>query len=710
MSPAFLPRSRAFRRALAAAVAAAMLAGLLVALRLRSDFERAVLETFSAEQLSVARNARTLIEAEVAALDREALLTASALGEGPVSPAETERRLAASLARAAESGVERISLIDRASGTRLLLRSPRARAEETGVPAGWLDVLPSEEPPGRVRHLPPDGETGGAKFRLASTVPGAGSRLLVYEVDAARLLRGPLGAVRSGRTGYAWLLDAEGTFLFHPEPAFVGRSCFTARREDYPGVAYDLIDRIQRERMLAGEEGTGTYRSGWHRGRSGPVEKMIAFSPVSVPGDPPGRWSVAVVAPLDEIGAPLDRARPLEIAVPGLVILVVAFAAAALLLLERRFSRHLSRLVAERTAALAGSEARYRSLAEASEDLILTVGTDGRVRTADGAVPRLLGRSRAEVEGRPLGEALPAAAAERVLRFVRRVAATRAGLRREIAIHRGEEPAWLSAAFSPLPTTGGEERVLVVARDVTMERRVERHLVETEKLAALGTMAAGLAHEINNPVGILLGFADLLLRRVEPGSPLAEDLAVIERQGRNVKAVVDKLLSFARGDEEAEPHCDVNGVVREVATIAGHALAKDGVRVDLDLADSLPRVRGDGRGLGQVVLNLLTNARDASAPAGRVEVTTRRAPDGRGVILRVRDDGEGIPPDRIDRIYDPFFTTKPPGRGTGLGLFVTYGIVTRLGGTIDCRSRPAAAPGERGETEFVLGLPLAEEP
>jgi two-component system, NtrC family, sensor kinase len=278
-------------------------------------------------------------------------------------------------------------------------------------------------------------------------------------------------------------------------------------------------------------------------------------------------------------------------------------------------------------------------------------------------------------------------------------------LRQELELPLGDPSLWLSANFMPIKTESGETgAVLCIARDITETKNLQRQLVNAEKLASLGTLAAGVAHEINNPLGVILGFCELLLRKAEPGSQQFEDLKTIERQGLLCKETVENLLSFARAENQPMAQAEVNLCIEAIVKIVRHLIEKNGVDLNTQLADPLPPVKADARQLQQVFLNLITNAMAAMETGGSPDdpqLPGAQPPAGGGPVP---GHGTGIPPEHMDRIFEPFFTTKPEGKGTGLGLFVSYGIISSFGGTIECASSPATALGKQRGTTFTVKL------
>ncbi len=202
--------------------------------------------------------------------------------------------------------------------------------------------------------------------------------VLIAELDISRFLGQFLDDVRSGSTGYAWVIDDKGTFLYHPFNRFIGKSAFTARENRDPGLSHHNINFIQENHMLAGHTGTGTYIAGWHRGFTGKIEKLIAYCPITLPGMAPDIWSVAVVAPVSEIDGYINQAAFWRLLLHAVMIFVVVVFGNALLFREVRWTHRLEDKVAERTQDLQRSEEKYRSVVESAEDFIFTFDPAGR--------------------------------------------------------------------------------------------------------------------------------------------------------------------------------------------------------------------------------------------------------------------------------------------------------------------------------------------
>jgi signal transduction histidine kinase len=231
----------------------------------------------------------------------------------------------------------------------------------------------------------------------------------------------------------------------------------------------------------------------------------------------------------------------------------------------------------------------------------------------------------------------------------------------------------------------------------------QRQIVQTEKLSSLGTLVAGVAHEINNPIGIIANRVEVLrLEHEEQGldDVLKEDLEVIHRQARRVTEITTALLAYARQSSHEQVLLDLNAVVRS-ALLLWQPQAEQVVRVETVLDEPLPTIMGHFTQLQQVVINLLSNALDATPPGGTIAVSTRRLGEPPSTVaLEVTDTGTGISAEHLSKVFDPFFTTKPPGKGTGLGLSVCFGIVQDHQGTITVDSQAG-----RGST-FTVILPV----
>jgi two-component system NtrC family sensor kinase len=243
-------------------------------------------------------------------------------------------------------------------------------------------------------------------------------------------------------------------------------------------------------------------------------------------------------------------------------------------------------------------------------------------------------------------------------------------------------------------------------------QQAQRRLLQADRLASLGQLAASVAHEINNPLSGVLNFSALMSRILKddgvPRERVPEFRGYLERvteQTARAGRIVSDLLAFSRRSKPQRAPSDLNAIVRATVDLVSHKLKLLGVEATLRLDERLPLLPCDASQVQQVVLNLVMNGAEATRPhgSGRVSVSTRRAEDGESALLEVTDDGEGISRETLDRIFDPFFTTKDDGKGVGLGLAVVYGIVESHGGRIEVRTSPGQG------TTFEVTLPLVPE-
>lgn len=242
-----------------------------------------------------------------------------------------------------------------------------------------------------------------------------------------------------------------------------------------------------------------------------------------------------------------------------------------------------------------------------------------------------------------------------------------------------------------------------IIKDITEWKRMQEKLQEADRLASVGQLAAGLAHELNSPLGIILGFTSLLEKEVAEGEDLKRDIQVIRRNAEICKRIVEDLLKFSRRTETNPEHVNINQIVDEVLEMLSYAAEEKGVRFEWDLDQTLPDVIVDREKIRQVVMNITLNALQAVEKGGEVIVKTGMDRKGGRVFVSVKDNGSGIPRENLKRIFEPFFTTKEPGEGTGLGLSVSYGIVKEHGGEIIVEST-------YGEGSiFTVYLPVEKE-
>ncbi len=244
--------------------------------------------------------------------------------------------------------------------------------------------------------------------------------------------------------------------------------------------------------------------------------------------------------------------------------------------------------------------------------------------------------------------------------------------------------------------------VVLYARENTREKRMLARLQLAEKLSAVGQLAAGLAHEINNPLGVIQCYTDILMADTAD-EQTCSDLEVIARHTRQAQGIVQNLLNFARPKASVDATSSLNAVITNIADVFRLQAAGKSARLELDLCKGLPDVQGDAASLEQILTNLWLNAFDAvPTGSGRIRITTGLVKGSAEVLLQVADNGPGIPEEHLESIFDPFFTTKDVGRGSGLGLAVVYGLTGELGARIEVENRGGAV--------FSIYLPTTRKP
>jgi two-component system NtrC family sensor kinase len=382
----------------------------------------------------------------------------------------------------------------------------------------------------------------------------------------------------------------------------------------------------------------------------------------------------------------------LSLAMGGLA----AALAVVVVLLERGRRRGLF-------ALLARGKEQWEATFDAISEGIALVSAEGVIQRSNAAFAQLAGRQVTTIGGQRLCETL--FGEHEALAPLLRTAV--AGGRPAPVVRRSEKlNRMLRVAVAPVERAVGDASAVVVVEDITEQQALEAQLIQSEKMAAVGTLVSGVAHELNNPLTSIAGLSEFLLEQSPTGAPGRDHLRIINEQADRAGHIVRDLLTFARkGPTEREP-VDLGDVVQRTLALLGYDLRRRNVTAEIVVAPGLPPVLGDRHQLQQVALNLVTNAVQAvtDLPRGRPRRVAIRlkVEDGR-VVLRVSDTGPGLTEEVRAQMFSPFFTTKPQGEGTGLGLFVSYGIAESHGGSLTADSRPG-----NGAT-FVLALPPAAE-
>jgi len=710
-----------------------------------------VKEDFNQQQLVLARHTASLLEQDINFLKRELTTLNLSPSIQYLEKLTWANRMRATLSSVREEGVVEIRRVDQKGNIAHLVDERGLDHVITGnfKDAPCLEWASHPENKGRMYVGPISTQVPNFVGRLIMclAIPtyeesvdeshphptGAMAGVLAFYLDVHHLANKFTRQIKSGKTGYAWIMDNQGAFLTHPERDFIGRNAFTVRKERMPAISFDAINEIQQEKMLTGQEGWGTYLSGWHGGLAGEIKKLIAYAPVRL-GDPTfgkadkaaASWSVAVVAPASEVEGVVHSLYLRQFFLQVIIGFFVLSGTIVMLNFryERQFSASLQDEVSRQKEKLQKSEARYQALVENAADLIYTVDPEGRILSINRYAANLFSLARSHVN-RPESPGSPEEAqiqdflgltlydifnqnsADFHMEWLREIQNTGRVWSKRHRVSIGDQEFWFSTSIVGLKDEQGQIYAFeIISRNITARKAIEDRMINMEKLASVGTLAAGVAHEINNPVAVILGFTEHLLEQTEALPEVHETLKVIEEEGLKCKKIVENLLTFARTPETTETSTEINSTLEKMLAVVKNTLLTKKIRLKANLAPNLPRGKGDPRELQQVFINLINNALDAMKGGGLLTVNTHLAPDGKRIAIEFADTGNGIPREVQPKIFDPFFTTKQTGAGTGLGLSMSYGIISKFGGNIIFTSFPAQEYPEKHGTTFTVYLPI----
>ena len=365
-------------------------------------------------------------------------------------------------------------------------------------------------------------------------------------------------------------------------------------------------------------------------------------------------------------------------------------------------NQNLEQLVSERTQELTLSEHKYRRIFEVSKDMIVVLDADGNIVELNPQGLKLLGCDQADLgidenhfqsylADQKDWDRLNASLIEQG--FISNA---------EVTLKRADG-ATIRSLISGSLDNGSDDKagtIHLLVKDIEQKRLMEEQIAQADKLASIGQLSAGVAHEINNPLGIILGYTQLLMRDGEPAKKSYEDLKIIEKHAKNCQSIVADLLSFSRSSKPEKEIKNVHEIIDDVLTFIQQHAGLDGVEIIREYDQQLPAVVVDEKKIKQVFINLIMNAKHAVGKTGSIKLSSEFDPSAKQITVSVTDTGHGIEKKHLPRIFDPFFTTKPIGEGTGLGLSVSYGIIKNHGGDILVETRP-----ERGST-FAVVLPI----
>lgn len=353
-------------------------------------------------------------------------------------------------------------------------------------------------------------------------------------------------------------------------------------------------------------------------------------------------------------------------------------------------NQNLESLVAERTRALTLSEQKYRRIFEVSKDMILVAKTDGEIVDLNPTGQTMLGF---EASGRSFAGTFIQQffSMDEDWKRVQKKIQLRGfvlNFEADLSVRDGSTIRALISGSLDRGLSQDADTVLFLVKDIEERRSMEKQLAQADKLASIGQLSAGIAHEINNPLGIILGYTQLLLRKEPAQSERYQDLKTIEKHVQSCKAIVKDLLNFAKSSRPRKEKTIINKTIDDVLGFVQHHSNTNHIDIIKAYDEKIPALMLDEKKIKQVLLNLIMNAKHAVGQKGTITLSTALDEEAGRVFIRVKDTGYGIEKQHLNSIFDPFFTTKPTGEGTGLGLSVSYGIIKSHGGDIFVDSQP----------------------
>jgi two-component system, NtrC family, sensor histidine kinase HydH len=573
--------------------------------RLNRKVEDILKEQFNQQQLELARKIADNVEAYFDYLESELLAYPWRFRLIPMDSPEFDAYMEARFQDLITLGILEIRLYDRTGRLKRSWKAPQGSSSRAPGEAldpsllNWMndpknrgrlflgEVRRATAPPWQGRLVMP--LITALYVSTTASAPEGALELLINPLVIAQLVT---AGVRSGATGYPWIIDQNGIFLGHYEKSFVDQDAMEVRRQRNPQMTFTGLQEIQ-DRLLRGEEGMGEYVSGWHRQRVGETPKLAAYTPIrfdkglirtvtDVENPARNLWGVAVVAPMDEVAGQVSAVTRQELFLVAFFFLAVILVPITLIIVALSWNKVLAREVNLKTDELLESQKR---------------------------------------------------------------------------------------------------------------------LVRSERFAAVGEAAAYVSHEIKNPLMVIGGLARQVQKKVAEDPSLSEKLDIIRNEVQRLENLLGEIRDFTRPAAPVKQEVDLNKVIREVdALLEGEAKTR-GISLEEHLDPHLPPLQADPNQMRQVLLNLVKNAFEALDSGGRV--TLRSGAGDHQVWFAVQDTGVGMSPEVLDKIFNPFFTTKE--KGSGLGLAVIHKIISDHQGLVNVKSSP-----EQGTT-ITVKLPCEPE-
>jgi PAS domain S-box-containing protein len=545
-----------------------------------------------------------------------------------------------------------------------------------------------------------------------------------------------LSPIKSGTGGYAWMMDSAGTLLYHPtQPQMVGKNLYVT--DDVCGsdqTCFSCHRSFDSEKKMI-ESKSETF--GYYEAPGG-ENKLAAFYkfPMSRKS-----WIVVVSAPYSDVIALMQQSRRFySLLILSIFITTLTASGATIVTYKKKIK-------AEEKAKHLENQRRLEREIEISKDFLeniientktnlMVVDKDMTVRTVNTAQARTLGRPKKDIVGKPLfslfpGDLPPYEGIPIEAIFQKSLTGRSFEVRDYKITGIQKLPLYLTMNISPLLIDGRTPGILITSNDVTKRveleealklytveledkvdrgtataKKLEQQVMHSEKLAALGRLAAGVAHEIGNPLTSISTFAQLL-REMATDEFTQNSLDIINNHIQRITEIVRRMSTFSRADSLNIKYVQINDVVNSTLDLLRlDKRMKSSIEIGVALEPGLPKTMIDEGQISQVFINIIINALDAMSDGGRLTVTTRHGRDDHerdAIMVGFADTGIGITKQEMEKIFDPFYTTKEVGKGTGLGLSLSYNIVKRFKGDIKVESKPGKG------TVFTIILPVEKE-
>lgn len=643
-------------------------------------------EQFAEERMRQVDDARRAIAVELDDVTEDLGFAAELLAASG-STADHERELRALLQVVKQ--YQAIGVYGEDGPPDIFIVDPRSHAEGTaGAAAGAMEITARKallRPLGSIETSPPLGEGGWLRAFAAPVASSGAERRAVAVVVDLEPYFSALRLITSESDTHLLVLGAHGRSV----PASDPRIHNAIKQMEEGSARYTALQNTV-DQMRAGERGRVRIDDEEaQRLGLGTADIIAAFGPVSPRGGQ--SWSIATLSSRSALAA-VERAVALRfgLAAGAVVLLLVTFGVYVVVASRRVVALRESRRHAARLLHL---HEKAQKILDQIPTGVLALSEDGRISSANRMLQQRLGEG---CVGKTLREALPLAPAPVVERLVALVDAACAHNR--VRTLPGEslalfgEPGQYNVHAVPLENPDPEVRALLVVEDLSNVRELESQLVRAEKLATVGILAAGIAHEIGTPLGVVRGRAEYVIGKLGADAGHAPSLNVIIEQIDRVTRTIRELLDFSRIQPPQTRPVDISQLLRAVEELLRLEADRRKVTLRAHLAELLPALNADPDQLQQVLVNLVMNAFDACEAGGQVvlsaDVDPAQEQDGSArMAIRVTDDGCGIPGEKLNQVFDPFFTTKKRGQGTGLGLTIVAQLVRNHGGDVVIDSR-----------------------